>query len=392
MRDPQTIIRILWRHKQKKKLSRKELRILRTWLIASERNQELFDDLNNPAKWDQEVRAYDNQSPDGIWKLIQERARNIPERESRRMISSGWLKYAAVVLILLLGGAGYYFYENQGGKALVQKSNKTQILPGRNIAMLTLADGSVINLDSTRSGTFIQDGAEHIQKKDSGSLVYGTSVSAAVSSEENTLATPAGGQYQIVLSDGSKIWLNAESSLTYPVSFNGGQRIVRLTGEAYFEVARDKSKPFRVEMPDGFVRVLGTHFNLKTYADDSTATTTLMKGSVAVGRGTDSLLIRPGEFAMIDPRGSLQKGKADTIQAMAWRNRLFLFHNASYEAILRELARWYDVEIIFTRHSNDRFSGLLPRDRPLGELLGILEKEGHVQFSLEGRKLKVSPS
>jgi ferric-dicitrate binding protein FerR (iron transport regulator) len=394
MRDPQTIIRILWRHRQKEKLSRRDLRILRAWLMASERNQELFDDLNNPARWDQEVKAYEDQSRDGIWKLIQERMRSIPEKEIRRTIPNGWIKYAAAVLVLLLAGGEYYYYlyKSKTGKTLTQQHDKIQILPGRNIALLTLADGSVINLDSTRAGAFIQTETERIRKKDSGSLVYGTPVSAAVSSALNTLTTPAGGQYQIVLSDGSKVWLNAESSLTYPVGFNGKQRTVQLKGEAYFEVARDKSKPFRVQMPDGFVRVLGTHFNLKAYADDSAATTTLMEGSVAMGRGTDSLVIRPGEFAMIDFRGLLQKGKADTTQAIAWRNRLFLFHNASYESILRELARWYNVEVIFTHHSNQRFSGLLPRDRPLGELLSILEKEGHVQFSLEGRNLKVSPS
>lgn len=392
MRDPQTIIRILWRHKQKEKLSRRDHRILRTWLMESERNEELFDDLNNPAKWEQEVKAYDNQSPDGVWKLIQERMRSLPEKEIPRSVNMAWVKYAAAILILMIAGAGYYFYKNQPGKTLVKKDGKNIILPGRNTASLTLANGSVINLDSTRAGAMIQTGKENIQKKDSGSLIYGAAISGSASSGQNTLTTPAGGQYQIVLSDGSKVWLNAESSLSYPVSFSAGQRTVQLKGEAYFEIAKDKIKPFRVEMPGGFVRVLGTHFNLKAYIEDSVATTTLLEGSVAMGRGTDSLLLRPGEFAAINPSGSIQKGKADTIQAMAWRNWLFLFHNASYESIMRELARWYNVEIIFTDHSNQRFSGLLPRDRPLGELLSIMENQGHVHFTLEGRKLKVSPS
>jgi transmembrane sensor len=395
MLKQETVIQILWRYKQKEKLTNRDRRRLRAWLMKSEKNQELFDDLSNPDKWDKELEAFGATDTRTAWLKLRERMEEV--HPAVRSIQFKWINFAAAASILLLiSGFGYwYIFKNYRSSSERNQMNITTqkiILPGRNTASLKLSDGSVIDLDTIARGLLSGQAGITITKNDSETISYGVPSASVYSAEENTLNVPAGGQFHIQLPDGSQVWLNASSSLKYPTVFTGASRKVSLSGEAYFEVAKDKIKPFLVESEKGFVRVLGTHFNLKAYTDEQVTTVTLLEGSVAMGRTNDSLLIHPGEFASIDEKGLIRKGQANIDQALAWRKNAFWFHNATYEEIMQQLKRWYDIEIVFKSHSNQRFSGILPRDRPLGDLLNIMEKEGHVHFELEGRKLLISPS
>jgi transmembrane sensor len=396
MLKQEAIIQILWRYKQKEKLSNSDRRKLRAWLLKSEKNQELFDDLSNPEKWNKELEEFKGADPNIAWLNIRERigAEELPVKR----IHSIWINIAAAsIILLLITGLGYWFiYKNFRRGSEINKDNYVNqgvIVPGKNTASLTLSDGSLVNLDTASQEYLSVHEGIQITKKDSGTISYENSGSVNFSAGQNTLNVPKGGQYHLQLPDGTEVWLNASSSLKFPTAFSRDERRLILSGEAYFEIAKDKSKPFIVETEKGFVRVLGTHFNLNAYPDEMVISVTLLEGSVEMGKTDyDSIHIHPGEFASINENGKMFHGTANIDQVMAWRRNTFWFRNATYEEIMKQLERWYDVKISFKNHSGQRFSGILPRDRPLGELLTIMEKEGHVHFELDGRRLLISPS
>jgi len=396
MLKQESIIQILWRYKQKEKLSKSDRRKLRAWLLKSEKNQELFDDLSNPEKWNKELEEFKGTDPNNVWLKIRER---IGAKESPvKRIHSIWINIAAAsVILFLLTGLGYWFiYKNfrRGSEINTDNIVKQEIIvPGRNKASLTLSDGSVINLDTVSQGFLSVYEGISLTKKDSGTISFGNSPPTYFSGSPNTLNVPKGGQYHLQLPDGTEVWLNSSSSLKFPTAFSKDERRLILSGEAYFEVSKDKSRPFVVQTEKGFVKVLGTHFDLNAYSDDMVTSVTLIEGLVEMGKADyDSILVHPGEFASINEKGKLFHGKANIDQVMAWRKNAFWFRNATYEEIMQQLERWYDIKIVFKNHSDQRFSGILPRDRPLGELLTIMEKEGHVHFELDGHRLLISPS
>ncbi len=396
MLKQETIIHILWRYKQKEKLSKSDRRKLRVWLLKSEKNQELFDDLSNPEKWNEEFEEFKSSDPNIAWLNIRQR---ISEQVSPvKRIRSIWINIAAAsIILLLLTGLGYWFiYKNFGKRSEINKNDFVKqgiIAPGKNTASLTLSNGTIINLDTVSQGSLPVHEGISVIKKDSGTISYGSLLPANFSAGQNVLNVPKGGQYHLQLPDGTEVWLNASTSLKFPTAFSKLERRLILSGEAYFEVAKDKSRPFVVQTEKGFVKVLGTHFDLNAYSDDLVTSVTLIEGLVDMGKsGYDSILVHPGEFASINEKGNLLHGRANIDQVMSWRNNAFWFRNATYEEIMKQLERWYDIKISFKNHSGQRFSGILPRDRPLGELLTIMEKEGHVHFELDGRHLLISPS
>lgn len=316
-------------------------------------------------------------------------------------LRTGWFRYAAAILLVIAAGAFFYYYNDlQKDKALASNIHETglteNILPGGNKAMLTLADGSTIILDSIANGQLAnQDGVKIIKRAD-GQLEYETldnikGVNATVA--YNTMRTPRGGQYQLSLPDGTKVWLNAASAITYPTVFQGNERSIKVEGEAYLEVARDPSKPFRVSVNNALIEVLGTHFNINAYADEPVLSTTLLEGAVNIIAEGRTLKLAPGQQCQLAATGNMTLVKdANTDQAVAWKNGGFSFYHTKLETMMRQLARWYDIEIVYPKGIPDiKFGGDIQRSLPLPDMLASLT-DMQVKFRIEeGRKLIVLP-
>jgi transmembrane sensor len=327
--------------------------------------------------------------------ILQKDSANVVSIENKKPVFKLWPRMAAAVAILFICGTLYWVLSNQNKGKMVShvalsSAKASTILPGGNHAILTLADGSKIVLDSVQNGNI--KGESTKIKKQGALLVYDASTSAKNNAPVvyNTLTTPPGGQYQLVLPDGSKVWLNASSSIHFPTAFTGNHRDVELTGEAYFEVAKNKEKPFHVNVNGMQVEVLGTHFNVNAYRDEGTIETSLLEGSVKIKRGAASGLLKPGEQGVLDENANkIEIKKTDMNEVMAWKNGLFQFDGADIKTIMREIGRWYDVEIEYKGMVPDRrFEGTISRDAQLSDVLKILELS-NVKFSVEGKKIVV---
>jgi ferric-dicitrate binding protein FerR (iron transport regulator) len=302
---------------------------------------------------------------------------------------------AAAVLFILLGTGFSWWYRAIPRVAVVAGNTTAAIIPGGNKAVLTLADGSTIVLDSARDGALGHQGSTRIIKLDSGRLAYTVNhndVNAAP--QYNTISTPRGGQYQVVLPDGSQVWLNAASSLRFPVAFTGKDRPVTLTGEAYFEVAQQADKPFIVRTRGMQVNVLGTHFNVMAYPDEGHVKTTLVEGAVSVSQGNATSLMKPGQQASINDNGSnFNISRPDLEDVMAWKEGEFRFRKTDISMIMRQIARWYDVDIEYKGDlSGIKLYGSMTRKENAAQLLELLEQTGMVHFSTNGNKITVMPA
>ncbi|KQR66910.1 FecR family protein [Pedobacter sp. Leaf176] len=345
---------------------------------------------SNPAK---EIKAFEESN----FKAIQAKI----ESAGKSRIAPLFKYISAAAVLAIVFGVFYFQVHNSNrfpGLSQIEKKN-LDILPGTNKAILTLADGSKVVLDDNTSSDISDQDGIRISKEKNGQLVY-TILNNKVLKENgniayNSISTPNGGQYQVVLPDRTKVWLNAASSLRYPEVFTGNQRLVELTGEAYFEVAKNKSMPFRVQSQNQTVEVLGTHFNINSYLDDSTIKTTLLEGSVLVSNAKFSKMLRPGEQA-ITGTGKHAAIKiatgVDTADETAWKNGLFQFNDSELKIILNQLERWYDIKIDYANVPDKRYNGMVPRKSRLSEVLKMLEKTGNIKFELkEGRRLTVLP-
>ncbi len=305
-----------------------------------------------------------------------------------------WWAAAAAVLFLVFG-LWFYSRETSDVRRETAVGPKVQdIVPGGDKAVLTLADGRKVILDSAENGALTKQGNVTVIKLDGGRLAYQPSSSPSASAlTYNTITTPRGGQYQLVLADGTQVWLNAASSLRFPTAFAGKERRVELTGEGYFEVAHDAATPFHVQVNDMEVQVLGTHFNINSYSDEPFVKTTLLEGSVRVRSGTQEAVLKPGQQAQLQTTShKLQTtNNVDVEQVMAWKNGLFVFNRADIETILRQAARWYDVDVEYRGKINETFSGGLPRSENISQLLKIFEATGKVNFIINGKKIMVQP-
>ncbi|TDH20690.1 FecR family protein [Segetibacter sp. 3557_3] len=308
-------------------------------------------------------------------------------------LKSNWFRYAAVLLIAATALI-VYLAQREPEQRIVQQSttNPANILPGGNKAVLILADGSSISLESAADGNLTAQGKTAVVKLKTGMLKY-TAAKEGVENTEvsyNTLRTPKGGQYQVELPDGTMVWLNAASSIRFPTLFPGNDRTVEITGEAYFEVAPDKAKPFVVSAGAMQVQVLGTHFNINAYTEENTTTTTLIKGRVAILHGSNRDDLTPGQQARFNDANNLTiVNHADLEQVVAWKNGFTAFKSADIKSIMRQVARWYDVEVRYEGAIPDRrFSGEISRTVNLSQLLRILQAGG-IRFTVEGRKLIV---
>jgi ferric-dicitrate binding protein FerR (iron transport regulator) len=303
-------------------------------------------------------------------------------------------RYAAAAVILLSLTAGLYFtlykHDSPERQFLVQDR-----APGGQKATLTLANGEVIILDGTATGKIAEEAGTNILNSADGTIIYSGmsgSVRAAAAQLQNTIATSKGGQYQLVLADGTKVWLNAASSLTYPTTFDLHERKVILAGEAYFEVAKNPDAPFKVVTTNQTVEVLGTHFNVNAYVDEAATTTTLLEGSIRLLTAASKKVLRPGEQAQTNANnGNISTTSAvDVSNAIAWKNGVFSFENEDLEMIMREISRWYDIKIIYDGPlPKEKFVGEIPRNSKLSEVCRILELN-NLQFKIEGNQMTVS--
>lgn len=304
-----------------------------------------------------------------------------------------WLAAASVVVALGLAGT-YFLVKRPAGVTprVVAKAAKplNDLPPGTNKARLTMGDGSVVDLADAANGVIKDKGGIRIDKRD-GQLIYDAAAQNALP-EVNTIQTPRGGQYQVVLPDGTKVWLNSASSLSYPTAFSGKDRQVRLNGEAYFEVADNKNKPFSVTVGDLKVDVLGTHFDVMAYDDEHTINTTLLEGAVMVTDGKSSRPLGEGQEATFDKSsGSFRVQDVNADMAVAWKNGFFQFGGVPIETVMRQLARWYDVDVEYQGKITEHFRGMISRSVNVSEVLKMLELTGAVHFRIEGKKIIVMP-
>jgi transmembrane sensor len=296
---------------------------------------------------------------------------------------------AAAILALLATGAWWFLRFQHPPSGSTPVALVHDIPPGHNGAILTLSNGHTIVLDSVVNGTVAVQGSTKLQKSNNRLEYVAPAHAASPGIEYNTLTTPRGRQYALVLPDGSKVWLNAASSIIYPTAFTGKQRRVSITGEAYFDIAPNPRQPFAVAVNGGQpIEVLGTSFNINAYADEPSARTTLLSGAVRVGH----LILQPGQQAGDDRGGRVDLIQhADIDQAVAWKNGLFQFKSASIESLMRQLARWYDIEVVYPGgQPQGHITGKLPRDMSLAKLEKALEFSG-VHFTIEGNKINVAP-
>lgn len=320
-------------------------------------------------------------------------SRDLPVKRKKQSIS--WLKYAAAVLLVISIGV-YFFFHMPDTPYQYSKNN---IQPGKNKAILTLANGSNIVLDDAGEGEIARQAGFSIVKKSNGQVVY-TAVpnlyNVKVTHAVNTISTPKGGQYQVVLPDGSKVWLNAASSLKFPAVFAAEQRKVELSGEAYFEVSKDKTRPFIVKTSKQQVEVLGTHFNISSYADESNTRTDLFEGAVRVTVVSASgqkqeVVLKPAQQSLVQENKISVQPSVEK-EALAWKEGYFMFNNESIGSIMRKVARWYDVEILYKGDvQRETFIGRVSKYENVAELLKVLERTETIHFKIEGRKIIVSP-
>ncbi|WP_316839502.1 FecR family protein [Pedobacter gandavensis] len=304
-----------------------------------------------------------------------------------------WPSIAAAAVLVI--GVGIGLYVNQQAKSTEIASIAFQdIPPGGNKAFLILANGERISLTDAKNGNVAKQSGITITKTADGQLVYAIKNTAeAISDLTNTIETPVGGQYQVALPDGTMVTLNTASSITFPTSFYAKkERCVSLKGEAYFEVAKNKNQPFKVTTPLQEVAVLGTHFNINAYADEDYTLTTLLEGSIKVMKADKSAkYLVPGEQSAIN-EAQFTVATVDVESAVSWQNGNFTFENESVEAVMRKIARWYDIEVIYKGDfSNIKLLGSVSRKKKLSEVLRVIQLSRKVKFKVEGRRVTVMP-
>lgn len=359
-----------------------------------------YRDQVNQSAWDLSD-GEDAETGDRILAELRRRLQLTGETSVVRMRTRrNWARYAAACILFIAIGTGVWWIHRQRPGAVPARLTAVlppgDIGPGGNKAILTLANGRKIALDSGAGGLIAQQGLSSIVQRTNGRLEYQSSsrTLTGVSSEVvcNSLSTPAGGQYQLVLPDGSKVWLNALSTIRFPSSFTGSDRVVRLDGEAYFEVAKDESRPFRVTARDLNVEVLGTAFNVNSYGDEPSIRTSLIQGSVRLVRGNSRLVLKDGEQAeTANHTGIAIVPGADVQKAIAWKNGSFSFENDNIQTVMRQLAKWYDVEIQYQGEpTHTLFGGTMRRTLSLQQVLSALSRYD-VRWQLKGRTLVIMP-
>ncbi|WP_205510139.1 FecR domain-containing protein [Longitalea arenae] len=384
------------------RLSAAEQQELEAWLQEDEENTLLFRELMDVEKLSydlNELNSYDHNQ--AFEKLTHKILLN--EVTGKRVYFRIWWYMVAAVLVLVAGGIAYFSF-NKAEKpaapvsAVIAQKKAPGLQPDTKKAVLILADGSTVPLSEMNNGSIARQGNVIIQKNENGQLQYKLSGATANTTGSNTLRTPRGGEYQLILDDGTKIWLNSASSLQFPVHFNSDDRRVVLTGEAYFEVESSviphsggRKRSFTVHVDNMVVQALGTSFNISAYKEDDRSQTTVVEGLVKVNRNNKSNLLSPGK-KLIAQDSTVTVEDADVKQEIAWKHGEFVFRNTSLRMVMNELARWYDMDVTYDKGVPSlHFSGEVQRESDIRSVLHMLEYTGGVTFTINKRLITVHP-
>jgi len=398
------------------KASREEVQELFEWLQQQEGENALKNFITDSATKEGSDTTLPESDWDRIWHSIESATiANAPAK----IVRPFWLRIAAAVLLLVMAGSAWFYFSRTKTKSapIITVTTKPDIFPGGNKALLTLANGTTIVLDTVQTGLLALQGQTRIIKQNTGRLIYnsrGTSEQKAGEVLYNTVTTPHGGQFQLVLPDGTKVWLNAGSSLCFPATFSASKRKVQLTGEAYFEVAHARlhgvKQPFIVSVlpakgaaPCGQVEVLGTHFNINAYDNEPAIKTTLLEGKVkvvspqsALSGSEGSAILKPGEQVSLSHSSQLSHPiPVQTAGVVAWKNGYFRFKETGIRELMRQVERWYNVEVEYrTGRTDQYYTGVVSRSQNISALLKTLELTGTVHFQIDnstanGKKGKI---
>ncbi|QNL49369.1 FecR domain-containing protein [Olivibacter sp. SDN3] len=365
--------------------SDKDLERFRKWLSYTPK-PEANDALN---RYIEVVQLTETVDTDRLSRISQEIEQKLDwkQKNAARHLPL-FIKIAASVLLII---SGYYIFQNQSINTQNTQSHLS-IHPGKEQATLILADGSKIDLNKAADGTIqgsTKEGITGFSKK-AGLLSYEVSRQSSEKRQVHTLAVPRGGQYKLLLPDGTKIWLNAASTLSFPTSFAADKREVFLDGEAYLEVAQHPTAPFTVKTTKGEVNVLGTHFNIRAYGSEEKATTTLLEGSVKVSNKYQSALLKPGDQATHKEKEDIILQQVETTYATAWKNGYFMFNQQPITEVMEQIALWYDIEVFYRGEKPvNKIWGTTSRSDSFNDVLKTLQALGSVQFKIEGRKVYV---
>lgn len=368
---------------------------------ASEEEEQLlydfFNSFQSTQTWDEKELGIKQQLEDKmLQRLHLAVAQSNKNNEAKVTRLFAFRNIAAAITLAMLTCTGLYYWLAKPVKQQAIANNKRyvihDILPGENKATLTLANGAVIELNNAKLGVVDNKGNAVVKKVKEGQLVYEAGQTAqSTQIAYNTISTPRGGQYQVILPDGSKVCLDAASSLKFPTAFTGNERNVELTGQAYFEVSKNADKPFKVKVNNLEVRVLGTHFNVMAYNTEDFIKTTLLEGSVRLLSGGVSSMLKPGQQGSLGRDGHINVAEVNTQEAVAWKNGFFEFNRDNIHNIMNQVTRWYNVDVTYEgKIPDDEFVGKIERNVKLSQLLHILQLS-HVHFRVEGRNIIVTP-
>lgn len=372
---------------------------------------ELMDQQRVDSDWQEiveELMAVENEMAEyqqEAWQSIVDDILKTKERKKQKGIlrSIGWKKWIAAASVLIVLSLGTYLFlkiekETTLASAPQEERFKNDVQPGMNVPQLVLADGRIVNLQDAVAGSLATEGAVNITRLASGEIVY-EPVTGVTELRYNTINNPRGSKVvSLSLSDGSRVWVNAGSSVTYPIAFVGNERKVAIDGEAYFEIAHNAAKPFKVTKGSLEVAVLGTHFNVNAYDDEEQIKVTLLEGKVQVSntnsKSPNSKLLNPGQQAVIlsgveGNKSTIQLINPDLEHVMAWKNGRFHFDGSDIKTVMKQVERWYDVKVEFRDNINYSFVAKISRDEPVSELLKLLELTELVRFHIEGKKITV---
>ncbi|WP_158800448.1 FecR family protein [Pedobacter sp. L105] len=342
--------------------------------------------------WYAEQSAIEWQNPEDedYLRVKSEMWKNIKAHKVHTRSSYPWARVVTAASILLFLGFGFYFYRSNNKQHQNQEAfAPDDFEPGSNKAILTLGDGKKILVTGARNGQLALQGNTKINKTAEGQIIYNSGKSDNSAIVYNTMSTPQGGQYRLILSDGTGVWLNAASSIKYPTAFIGKDRRVEITGEVYFEVMHNPAKPFRVTSNGQTVEVLGTHFNINAYNNEPDIKTTLLQGSVKINTSSEEEIIKPGQQATVS-HSKIGTKSVDIDEITAWKDGYFDFTDSDIKSIMRQLSRWYDVDIQFEGPvTNETFTGRIPRSWNLSQVMKIIQSSKSIHFTVEGRRIMI---
>ena len=349
---------------------------------------------------DEFAGQHDERVKEAIMTQLEKRMARRPGEKVRKVFFIRWAAAAAVV-ILLAGGAWLWRSGRSEVPAPVARQPLHDVPPGHEGAILTLADGSQIILDSSSSGALARQGNASVTRLSAGELTYqaeNAHGNVDASMVYNTLTTPRGRRTSVLLSDGTRVWLNAASSIRFPTVFFGKNRMVEVSGEAYFEVAKDAAMPFVVRTPGSSqkppveIQVLGTSFNITAYGDDDEISTTLVDGSVKMINGSAARLIAPGQQLVAKGKEKLElNAGVDVQKVVAWKDGYFLFNEDDLPTIMKQLSRWYDIEVHFDGTVSAHYTGKISRQVNISQVLNLFQAVGGVRFSIQNKEVRVLP-